>query len=116
MKVKKLWIYTDEDVNVMYDKHKGKGSILLWGYSSMKQAGRNKATASIPSHSDEGDEETGVDKYFEASKKKRGDGKYTLEQLRMWAHLIQMGKHSSTDEPPDKPFWQGRKRKHINLL
>ena len=37
----------------------------------MKQAGRNKATASIPSHSDEEDTETGVDKYFEALKKKQ---------------------------------------------
>ena len=36
--------------------------------------------------------------------------KYTLEQLRMWAQMIRLGKHDSTDEPPDKPFWRGCKR------
>lgn len=29
----------------------------------------------------------------------------------MWAHVIHSGKHTSIDEPPDKPFWRGRKRK-----
>ena len=35
---------------------------------------------------------------------------YDEERLRMWARLIQMDKHRSLDEPPDKPFWRGRKR------
>ena len=30
--------------------------------------------------------------------------KYTDPQLRSWAHLIQMKKHQSLDEPPNKPF------------
>ena len=33
-------------------------------------------------------------------------GKYTEEQIRMWAHLIQMNKHSSLEEPPNKQFWK----------
>ena len=28
----------------------------------------------------------------------------------MWAHLVQMGKHSLLDEPPYKSFFRGRKR------
>ena len=28
----------------------------------------------------------------------------------MWAQMIRLGKHESTDDPPDKPFWRGRKR------
>jgi len=35
---------------------------------------------------------------------------YTPEQLRAWAHLVQMGKHVSLQEPPDKPYFRGRKR------
>ena len=31
---------------------------------------------------------------------------YDEERLRMWAHLIQMGKHASLDEPPDKPLFR----------
>ena len=27
----------------------------------------------------------------------------------MWAQMIRLGKHESTDDPPDKPFWRGRK-------
>ena len=30
----------------------------------------------------------------------------------MWAQLIRLGKHDSMDDPPDKPFWRGRKRKN----
>ena len=37
----------------------------------------------------------------ELREKHRESGKY---KLRSWAHLIQLKKHSSMDEPPDKPF------------
>ena len=43
--------------------------------------------------------------------KKHGN-KYTPEQLKMWAQYIQLGKHDSTDEAPDKPYWRGRKRQN----
>lgn len=35
---------------------------------------------------------------------------YTSEQLSSWAHLIQMGKHHSYDNPPDYPYFKGNKR------
>ena len=28
----------------------------------------------------------------------------------MWAYLIQLGKHKSFQDPPDKPYFRGRKR------
>jgi hypothetical protein len=28
--------------------------------------------------------------------------------------MIRLGKHESTDEPPDLPFWRGRKRQQEN--
>lgn len=34
------------------------------------------------------------------------EGKFTEEQIRMWAHLIQMNKHTSYEEPPNKKFWK----------
>ena len=30
--------------------------------------------------------------------------------MHAWSHLIQMGKHTSYEDPPDKPFFQGRNR------
>ena len=37
-------------------------------------------------------------------------GKFDADRLRMWAHLINMGKHSSFETPPDYPFFFSRKR------
>ena len=37
---------------------------------------------------------------------------YTVEQIRAWAHMVQMGKHLSYDEPPEKPFFQKKKVKN----
>ena len=39
---------------------------------------------------------------------------YSREQIRAWAHLIQMGKHESYTTPPDKLFWR-RPAKSKNL-
>ena len=36
-------------------------------------------------------------------------GKMSSEQLKVWAHLVNMGKHESLEIPPDKPFFRGRK-------
>ena len=54
--------------------------------------------------------DTHVDKMAEVAiiedeLQEKHSGKYTDQQLRSWAHLIQMKKHSSYDEPPDKPFF-----------
>ena len=49
-----------------------------------------------------------VDAVYEQLREKHTS--YDEEHLRMWAHLAQMGKHASLDEPPDKPFFHGRKR------
>ena len=31
--------------------------------------------------------------------------KHSVEQLNAWAHMIQMGKHASTEEPPALPYF-----------
>ena len=31
---------------------------------------------------------------------------YTEEQIKMWAHLIQINKHTSYEEPSNKKFWK----------
>ena len=35
---------------------------------------------------------------------------YTAEQLRAWAHLIQMKKHDSYEEAPNKPFFRNTRK------
>ena len=39
---------------------------------------------------------------------------YDQEQLRMWAHLIQMGKHDSYEVPPNQPFFKDTKSQKRN--
>ena len=41
--------------------------------------------------------------------------KFSVEELHMWAHLVNMGKHKSLDIPPDKPFFRGNKKKSPTL-
>ena len=38
---------------------------------------------------------------------------FTLEQYNAWAQLVNMGKHMSTDEPPQYPFFVGRSKTKV---
>ena len=38
---------------------------------------------------------------------------YSDEQIRSWAHLIQMKKHASYDHPPNKRFWKVPQQKPL---
>ena len=51
-----------------------------------------------------------IDEICEKLVKKHGE-KYTKEQTRAWAVLIQMGRHDSYDSPPDKHFFTVNKKK-----
>ena len=39
-----------------------------------------------------------------------------MEKLSCWAHMLNMGKHSSYDEPPDYPFFKKPKEKIKNAV
>ncbi len=110
MKGKKQWLISDSDIQEMYKKHLGKPNILLWAYTFVQNSSKNKATKRTDSNFAEHKENlTEVDKHYDELRKKHGNS-YSLEQFRMWAQLIRLGKqHTSIDEPPDKPFWRGRK-------
>lgn len=110
LKGKKQWLFTDGDVEEMYKKHLGKRNIHLWAYScvhSTKPKPTKRVDSTYADHKENLDETN--EKYDELCEKH--GSKYTSEQLKMWAQYIRLGKHDSTDEAPDKPFWKGRKRK-----
>ncbi len=52
-----------------------------------------------------------VDSIVDELEKNNTSGQFSPEQLRAWAHMIQLNKHVSYDEPPDKPFF--RKDYHL---
>ena len=51
-----------------------------------------------------------IDKICYKLVKKHGE-KYTKEQTRAWAVLIQMGRHENYDSPPNKHFFTVNKKK-----
>lgn len=48
-----------------------------------------------------------VQEIYEKLKSKHAS--YDQERLRMWTHLIQMGKHESYESPPNQPFFKDAK-------
>ena len=120
IKGRKFWLHTDTDVKEMYAKHRGKKKINLWCYTRSKEVAapkkgiRSKSpvaagggrSSKYSSHLENIEK---VDEVYDQLREKH-KGKFTAEQLRTWAHLVQMGKHSSLEDPPDKPFFRGHKR------
>ena len=104
---------SSDDVADMYALHDGKKEILLWCYS------RESSKRSHPADdADEGGSlqkrsryNKQIDKMREVEEieddlRSRHEAKFTEEQIKMWAHLIQMNKHTSYEEPPNKKFWK----------
>lgn len=116
--VKKIWLNTDTDLRGMYETLQGKKCIQLWAYTHVSTKPhiatkpQNKSSSAGSSSSCAGGQKSSeVDHIYEQLKEKHKENNmYDEERLRMWAYLINMGKHASLDEPPDKPFWRGRKR------
>ena len=93
----------------MYTLHDGKKEILLWCFSAQESCKQ-------PHPPDEGDVGSSqkwsrynkqIDKMREVEEIEddlcsKHEGKYTEEQIRMWAHLIQMNKH--TKSHPTRSF------------
>ena len=102
----------------MYAVHGDRKEILLWCYTA--DQGQKRSAQAVSSdepnpkrsrYDKQIDKMTEVEEIEEKLREKHSDGLYSEEQLRSWAHLIQMRKHSSLDVPPDKPFWKNRSKK-----
>ena len=117
-KGKQRWLASAEDLEDMYRVHHGKEEILLWCNAS-DQASRKRAHSPDAEEESEGRKQAKSSRYEKFTDKmteveaieaelrdRHADGIYSEFQLRSWAHLIQMKKHSSYDNPPDKPFWK----------
>ena len=128
LKGRKEWLYSNEDVKEMIKTHKG-CSVILWCYnckksvaptaSSNKQGNRSRsrsphcskskdkssssksAPAKTSRYESQMQKISAIDDIYKRLDEKQR-GKYTPEQLRAWAHMIDLKKHSSYDEPPNK--------------
>ena len=120
-KGKQMVILLDSDLQEMYKRYEKKQEILLWMKQSRKRpraevsdttAGSGRKT-SRSSYDKQTHRMAEIDEICDDLVKKHGE-KYTKEQARAWAVLIQMGKHDSYDSPPDKHFFTVNKKKAGN--
>ena len=115
------WLSSNDDLCDMYELFQGKKELILWTYAASEPVIGKKNTR--PRSDDSSDDkvkkksryEGHVDKMAEVDEihdilREKHETEYTDEQLRSWAHLIQMKKHSSLEKAPDKPFWQHSKK------
>ena len=111
---KKRWLMSHDDLQEMYSAHEDRREILLWSYACTSKRPRSpdvpEEGSSAPKRSryyKQIDKLREVDEIEEELRSKNAE-KYTEEQIRMWAHLIHMKKHTSYDEPPNKRFWKSK--------
>ena len=115
---------TNSDLEKMYDEHKKRKEVVLWlkiVKEPRKRPLSNSAVINIESKtkrpnveqgSSRGSNYQGHLKHFSDIQciveklEKMHAGDYSPEQLRAWAHMIDMKKHSSYDTPPHKPFFK----------
>ena len=92
----------------MYETHSRNRTICLWLYTHARKVCTGKSKASLGSEFEQHSEKlSDADKICLSEKHK---GEYSKDQLRAWAHMINMRKYESYDKAPDKPFWKGRKQ------
>ena len=58
---------------------------------------------------------TEVETIISDLKEKHGS-KYDAAKYACWAHCINSGRHGSLEEPPDLPFFTGRKKVAVSVL
>lgn len=104
-----------EDLSTMYSVYSGKKQIILWlkvTKAKRPLAANNSGTKKQCRTNHEGHLEkmSQVQVIVEELQERHGSSKkYSPEQVRAWAHMIQLRKHDSYETPPDKPFFKSNK-------
>lgn len=119
----------EDDLQLMYKEYEGRrgvNGVLLWTYgppddendtttcnfeTTIKSGQRKRSN----SHAKEDYPTTKCAKKMKQIEeivdklKEKHLGLYSLEQYNCWAHTIDIGKHTSYDNPPNLPFFVGKK-------
>lgn len=114
-KGKQVLISSNEDLQNMYESYKKKKQILLWVKQTKKRpridasATSGGASAQKPGNSSKYDKQ--VDKMAQLEEivdklQEKHSDQYTMEQLRAWADVIQLGRHHSYDTAPNKRYFK----------
>ena len=122
IKGRQFSLLNSSDLSAMYSIHHGRKHINMWAKISkikaapppQKRQRRSPVTESLGKTS----VAAGPSKYIAQQQKmtelevivselsEQHGNSYTTEQVRAWAHMLQMKKHDSYEEPPKKPFFK----------
>lgn len=113
MKGKHLNLSNDSDIATMYTEFKKKKCILLWIKCLAKSRKRSSESPdTCPNWKRSGSiYDSTIQKIHEVDVivkqlKSKHEGKYTAEQIRCWANMIQIKQHESYEVAPNKPFFK----------
>ena len=126
----------ESDISRMYDAYNGKNSpIILWvkivavsrARKRLTELSDNADTSTKKRKPDDSDKaprrssyQNHLNKMDEVSciasdlEEKHSDGKFSPEQIRAWAHMLHLKKHTSYENPPNKPFFNHSKSMKAN--
>lgn len=115
-KGRQMWLNNDSDVANMYKECEDKREIMIWCYKGYEKEQDQQPPSKRPCRKEESTSDKAellvkkiseVDEIVSALTEKHGQsGSFSVEQLRAWAHMLQLKKHHSYEEPPDKPFFK----------
>ena len=113
---RQLWLASDGDIEEMYSECQGKKEILLWFVKIDETVANASDKPKPPKRPCPDTAKTDmvtqvmseVDRIV-VSLTETHSKDYTVEQIRAWAHMVQMDKHLSYDEPPENHSLRIRK-------
>ena len=118
-KGKKRWLMDDDDLEEMKKLYKKKKEVLLWCYDpSIQQVSRKRQLVDSdpgPSAPKTKSRSRFVNAYEKKMSKveevygtllEKHGKRFRPEQLRAWANMVQMQKHTSLEEPPSGRFFK----------
>ena len=120
IKGKQLPLTSDEQLHDMYTVYKGKREILVW--LKVKKSKKRSKSPCMVSDEQSASKKTRYDSHLQRMTEvedivndlqKKHACKFSPEQFRAWAHMIQLKKHESYNVPPSKPFFGQDKGKHL---
>ena len=97
----------------MYEKYKKRKQVVLWLKNVSKKRSKSPDGGGPPlkqGRSRYDDHLKKMNEVEEIVEKLSGNhDSFTPKQLRAWAHMIHLKKHSSYDTPPNMPFFRSKK-------
>ena len=104
-------LFNNEDLNLMYSKHKFGGEIILWCDGRCREDSRSSRKRDIDTSLLKRQErEDQIDGTFKDLKSKHNDN-YSVPQLQLWSRMICTNLHDNMDKPPNIPAFGGSTKK-----